>query len=192
MSANITVVPAMPNASVNAAVPVNVFARQRLRYARRRSWLRASSIAVTQVASTATGGPTLVVSQSTPHFRRCTSSRHGWQDRPAGQCRRLVLGCTASCLRSHVQQPAVRSLDRMIEDNWKRRKAAGSSTPLRHMNPGRLIAWRWPRVMSWCLVVGGVETERARRTNDECANSRKRRLFKTAQTPRSFQRDNYR
>src|SRR6186713_2541875 len=77
MSANITVVPAMPNASVNAAVPVNVFARQRPRYARRRSWLSASSIVVTQVASTATGGPTLVVSQSNPHFRRCTSTCEG-------------------------------------------------------------------------------------------------------------------
>jgi hypothetical protein len=30
--------PAMPNASVNAAVPVNAFARHRLRQAKRRSW----------------------------------------------------------------------------------------------------------------------------------------------------------
>src|SRR5687768_17220920 len=44
MSANITVVPAMPSASVNTAAPVKVLARNRLRHARRKSCQHCSTI----------------------------------------------------------------------------------------------------------------------------------------------------
>ena len=67
MTANITVVPDIPNASVRTAAVVNAFARQSPRHAARRSWVTASSMVITPRDAKAPNGR-LTAAESMPYF----------------------------------------------------------------------------------------------------------------------------
>jgi hypothetical protein len=136
MSANITVVPAMPDASVNAAVPVNVFARHRLRHAQRRSCLNASSIAVRHAPSCASSAS---MRGGANDFRSLLLTLEVEQATLSRQQHRIVQGIAAPSQAWRQFGPTATAGSRFSRRPTRRRNRGGSGTGLdmKHVQMGR-------------------------------------------------------